>query len=350
MFHRSHLCDDFDHARRRKRVREFGVQEAGEVAVEALVTRDELVGESQARHEAPLLEPKDGAEAPREKDAFNRRKRHQTLRKRRHFRVAPFERPVRLLVHARHRFNGPQQVRLLGLVPDVGVNQQAVHLGVNVLNRNLEAVEAPRFRDLNFIGEVLCQVFVDNAIASREEGQDVANEVPLVVGHVSPILVVVRKVQLFGGPEARLCLLVHLPNLPRRKKGELVVSRRVRTGKQGNKTRGGCSWAVTDGSTLQGAEESYIFVLDGEEHETVRVGRKQELRLHVAFELFALELGDLRLRPQLALRCARCGLAAAFGGNLGREVRISVSKHIFAQDFFKHFLRFQNFSHRQGIC
>ena len=162
--------------------------------MQAFVARNELVGEGQARHEAPLLEPEDGAEASREEDAFHCSKGHETLREGRHLRVAPFERPVGLLVHARHGLDGSQQVGLLSLVPDVGVDQQAVHLGVDVLNRNLETVEAPGFGDLNFVREVLREVFVDDAVAGREEGQDVAHEVALVVGHVSPVLVVVRKV------------------------------------------------------------------------------------------------------------------------------------------------------------
>ncbi len=38
-------------------------QQACEVAVQALVPADELVAEGEARHEAALLEPEDGAEA-----------------------------------------------------------------------------------------------------------------------------------------------------------------------------------------------------------------------------------------------------------------------------------------------
>lgn len=42
------------------------VEEAGEIPVEPLVAADELVRESEPRHEAPLLEPEDGAEAAEE--------------------------------------------------------------------------------------------------------------------------------------------------------------------------------------------------------------------------------------------------------------------------------------------
>ena len=39
------------------------VEQAGKVAVEALVPADELVAEGQAVHEATLLQPENGAEA-----------------------------------------------------------------------------------------------------------------------------------------------------------------------------------------------------------------------------------------------------------------------------------------------
>lgn len=45
-----------------KLVLEHRVEEAGKVGVETLVAGDELVGEAQAGHQAPLLEPEDGAE------------------------------------------------------------------------------------------------------------------------------------------------------------------------------------------------------------------------------------------------------------------------------------------------
>ncbi len=47
------------------------VQQAGEVAVQALVAADELVGEGEAGHEAALLEPEDGAEGAAEEDALH---------------------------------------------------------------------------------------------------------------------------------------------------------------------------------------------------------------------------------------------------------------------------------------
>lgn len=50
-------------------------------------------------------------------------------------------------------------------------------------------------------------------IPCGEEGEDVRQEVALVVTEALPVLVVVGQIQLLGGPEGRLSLLVHLPHL-----------------------------------------------------------------------------------------------------------------------------------------
>jgi hypothetical protein len=67
-------------------------------------------------------------------------------------------------------------VLLLG-VADVGVDEQAVDLAVDVLDGDLEAVEAPRLRPLDLGREVLREVLVDDAVRRREEREDVRDEV-----------------------------------------------------------------------------------------------------------------------------------------------------------------------------
>lgn len=111
---------------------------------------------------------------------------------------------------------------LFGLL-DVGVDQQAVHLGVDVLHGDLEAVEAPGLCHLHFLRKALhlvatttrtstpeltpeshykwmqrCphQVLVDDAVAGGEEGQHVRDEVALVVLQRLPVLQVFGQVHL----------------------------------------------------------------------------------------------------------------------------------------------------------
>jgi len=45
----------------------------------------------------------------------------------------------------------------------------------------LEAIEAASLSSLDFIGELCDEIFVDDTIRSGEEGEDVGNEMVLVV-------------------------------------------------------------------------------------------------------------------------------------------------------------------------
>ena len=107
-----------------------------------------------------------------------------------------------------------KEVGALLLLFDVCVDEQGVGLGVDVLHHDLEAVEAARFRDLNFTAEALDEVLIDDTIRRGEEGEHVGDEIALVVVQaVVPVVEVLREVNLFGSPEGGLSLLVHLPDL-----------------------------------------------------------------------------------------------------------------------------------------
>ena len=110
--------------------------------------------------------------------------------------------------------NGVEQVcALLGLA-DVGVDEERVCLGVDVLHHDLEAVEASCLRDLDLAREALDKVFVDNAIGGSEESEHVGDEEALVVVEtLVPVVNVLGEIDLFCGPEGSLGLLVHLPDL-----------------------------------------------------------------------------------------------------------------------------------------
>ena len=110
--------------------------------------------------------------------------------------------------------NGVEKVcALLGLA-DVGVDEERVCLGVDVLHHDLEAVEASCLGDLDLAREALDKVLVDNAIGGSEEGEDVGDEEALVVVEaLVPVVDVLGEIDLFCGPEGSLGLLVHLPDL-----------------------------------------------------------------------------------------------------------------------------------------
>ena len=68
----------------------------------------------------------------------------------------------------------------------------------------LEAVEAARLRDLDLGGEVAREVLEHDAIGRGEEGEDVLDEVALVVAELLPVRQVLAEVNLLHGPEACL--------------------------------------------------------------------------------------------------------------------------------------------------
>lgn len=112
---------------------EVGEQQAGEIGVQTLVTRDELVGECQSRHQAALLEPKDGRKRAREKDTLDGGKRNQALGKGRTLVRDPLERPVGLFLDAGDGVDRLEQVGPAVRVFNVGVDEERVGFRVNVL-------------------------------------------------------------------------------------------------------------------------------------------------------------------------------------------------------------------------
>jgi hypothetical protein len=75
-----------------------------------------------------------------------------------------------------------EQAVLLDRVLDVGLEQEAVHLGVDVLNGDLEAIEGARLGDLDLLHEAAGEVLQNDAVGGGEEGEHVGDEVALVGG------------------------------------------------------------------------------------------------------------------------------------------------------------------------
>lgn len=82
-----------------------------------------------------------------------------------------------------------------------------------IFDSDLKSVEAASFWRLNFGHEVESNIFVDDTIAGGKEGEYVQQEVSFIVGHLIPMVDIIAKIELFCGPEAGLCLLVHVPHV-----------------------------------------------------------------------------------------------------------------------------------------
>lgn len=177
-------------------------EQAGKVSVETLVTRDELVGEGESRHETTLLEPEDGGEGTREEDTLNSGEGDEALGECGLLVLDPAESPVCFLLDARDGIDSIEEESALLWVLDVGVDKEGVGLGVNVLHHDLESVEASGLWCLNLVAESLDEVLVDDTIGGGEESQDMRDEESLVVGElVVPIVQILGEIDFLSGPE-----------------------------------------------------------------------------------------------------------------------------------------------------
>jgi hypothetical protein len=73
-------------------------------------------------------------------------------------------------------FNGMKEVHLLCRILDVRLDEKRVRLALDVFDSTMEAIEASGFRQRDFCGKVVAEVFVYDAIGCREEGKDMADE------------------------------------------------------------------------------------------------------------------------------------------------------------------------------
>ncbi|RUS32302.1 LOW QUALITY PROTEIN: hypothetical protein BC938DRAFT_475773 [Jimgerdemannia flammicorona] len=149
---------------------------------------------------------------------------------------------------------------------------------MDVFNHNLEPIEAPRLGNLNVIAEAFDEVLVDNTIRRGEEGENVGNEVALVFRQfVVPVILILRKVDLFSGPEGRFGLFVELPNLD--------ISVDIGANERGMSwNRGIKMFKVIPGIPIDHVSvhkhvvlNTYLVVLDGEEYESLGVGLENGL-------------------------------------------------------------------------
>lgn len=112
---------------------EMGEEEAGKVGVETLVTRDELIRKGETRHEASLLEPKDGGERTREEDTLDGSESDESLTETRSLVRDPSKSPVGLLSDTRNGVNSVKEEVSSSSVLDIGIDKERVGLGVDIL-------------------------------------------------------------------------------------------------------------------------------------------------------------------------------------------------------------------------
>lgn len=90
-------------------------------------------------------------------------------------------------IFASYRKKVDKQDLLFFGIFDVGLDQKGIHLRMHILHGNLETIKAASFGNLDFLAEPFDEILVNDAIRSREECQNVRNEMTLVLVEIIPI-------------------------------------------------------------------------------------------------------------------------------------------------------------------
>jgi hypothetical protein len=111
-----------------------------------------------------LLQPENGGKGTGEEDALGCGEGYKTFGESGALVRNPTESPVSLAVDARDGLDGVEEELPHSGVYDVGVDEEGVCLGMNLLHNNLEAIEATSFSGLDFVGKAPDEVLIDNVI------------------------------------------------------------------------------------------------------------------------------------------------------------------------------------------
>ena len=131
---------------------------------------NKFIAEGEAGHQTALLQLDDRSKGTREEDTLHSGEGNTAFYKCRMLVRSPMEGPV-ILVNC---FVSIKEVITLGGVLDVSIDEERVSFGVDsdILHHDLETIEAVRLGHLNFIGETLIEVLIDDAIGGCEEGEN----------------------------------------------------------------------------------------------------------------------------------------------------------------------------------
>ncbi|KAG0456648.1 hypothetical protein HPP92_024436 [Vanilla planifolia] len=116
------------------------VQEVREITVKAFNSRDQLIGKCEFGYKPTLLEPKYCVDSTGEEDSVDTGKGKKVLHECFGC-IDPSKSPLGLTHSASDRLDCTKKAQFCDRVLDLGLAEEVVHLGVNVLDGDPESVE-----------------------------------------------------------------------------------------------------------------------------------------------------------------------------------------------------------------
>ena len=94
----------------------------------------------------------------------------------------PFDSPVCFLFDGGDVFDSVKEFIFFFSVNDVGVDKKSISFRVNSFDENLHSIELACFWELNFVVKVEDEIFVNDAVGSCKESQNILDKELFVIG------------------------------------------------------------------------------------------------------------------------------------------------------------------------
>jgi len=156
--------------------------------MEGLITGNEFVGKGQSRHKTPLLNPINRGKGRREKEALHHGEGDETSRETTTFIVKPLLRPLEFLGNTGEILGGLEETGLLLFITNIRIYKETITFTMNGLYGDLEGIEGPSFRYLDFVHKTGGEIIGYEGITTTEKCENHLDEILFVGTKLLPIL------------------------------------------------------------------------------------------------------------------------------------------------------------------
>lgn len=178
--------------------------------MQAFITWYELITKCQTRHKTTFLQPENRTKRSWEENTLDANENKQT-RGKILVTINMSKCPICFLFYCWYIVHGCKKITTLILVFNVGFDESAVSLRVNLFHCDLKWIECTCFWYLNFCHKALSKIFHDDTVTACEKSENILNEEFIILVESLPLSDVLMKIYLFKSPKRRHMLFVEIP-------------------------------------------------------------------------------------------------------------------------------------------